>query len=1397
MKIFRCALFLFLVLFAVTSISVRADDQCGALTSVAEPTPAQKQARLQRILRPVPSAKRGSFAEVSQLITREQWDELAPAHRQLAARILRAAQQGEPVPAFCFAPGTDLHITQTFDGITAAFSPLRIGGIWSRTATNASVARGQSFTLTWGIAPDGTRVSRDGTTLTSNLQARTRTAFGTSDDSVLIARLQAMFNRYEELTGIRYVHELNDDSAALPNSAGVLGTRPDIRISGTAIDGVSGTLAVNYFPNFGDMIIDTGENDSTYTGDQFRLVLSHEHGHGLGLEHTCPTNRTKMMEPLVSSLFTHAQLDDILGIQRNYGDTNEASAGNDTTATATSLGTRSVGTLSYGQFPTTPMGEPYQYITTQKPVTIDGSNDTDVYRFDVDAVGRTAQVTITPVGESYLEGSQNSNGSCTAGTPLDPKTFAPLQVELVNSAGTIVGQGTATLGQPATIAETGLANTGPYYVRVSEDGTDKQQIYTMALVIGGRASAAPNVTVNVTPKTPRANSTLTGTVTASDPDGTPVTLTYQWFRNDAPITGATNRTLNLSSVGGIVAGDVIRLDVTASDGDPPPAVASDSVTVQEAPSLIVTSLLDTTANDDLTTLREAVTYAGTLAGAQTVSFVSGLSGTISLNSGLPQTNKALTITGQSGIEISGADRVRVNTIGASGALTLTNLVLRNGRAGSDKGGLFILNGGSLSATDCVLRNSSALNFGGAIWAGENSTLSFTRCTISDNNAFNAGALWLEGATASFDTCVLSNNSTDNNGGLAYVTKPSNANGAINLLNCQVNGNSAGGSGGGVFIVGNGATGSARNSTFVSNSSGADGGAWADGNQPTPFANCSFNGNSATNRGGAIYDFFQLRVVNCTFRANVAPNGSCIGVANAATRLQNNIFNANSQSTSLFFGGGIGAYESKGNNIATDNGGGFLTQSSDKINTAPLINGPANNGGFVTTLSVNPNSPAIDGGSDVDAADIDLDDNVSESLSAILVTDARGPNFPRVSGGTIDVGAFEVQVVSNAAPVVNPTINSPTVPGPNDLVITDPRGSDADGDTLTYSFVYRINGTIIAGEADKPNRVDLSKYTVAVGDTFTATFTANDGNVNSAPVTLTRIIAAPPVANPASGTAEAGVRSTIGPITGTDPNGLALRYVLLTQPTSGSAYLAGSASNVQLYYTSAPGFSGADSVTFQVVNAEGRRSAPATISITVAGNRAPTASNGSATVTAGVRQEIPLVANDPDGDALRYRITTQPTKGNVFLAFNTNGGVSLFYTANRNASGADQVQFTVTDPAGATSAPATIRITVQGNSAPVANAASLDAVSGVRASVLLSGSDADGDAIVRYRITTQPTNGSAFLAGSGNNVQLYYTSNAGYVGADSVAFTVTDSTGRTSAPATVSVTVSGASSGQMS
>jgi len=108
-------------------------------------------------------------------------------------------------------------------------------------------------------------------------------------------------------------------------------------------------LAYNYFPNTGDMVVDVPDSYYTNTSSaslRLRNVVAHEHGHGLGLEHACPVNQTKLMEPYVTLVFDGPQHDDILATNRAYGDRYEhddsapsaADLGSVTTVTAAALG---------------------------------------------------------------------------------------------------------------------------------------------------------------------------------------------------------------------------------------------------------------------------------------------------------------------------------------------------------------------------------------------------------------------------------------------------------------------------------------------------------------------------------------------------------------------------------------------------------------------------------------------------------------------------------------------------------------------------------------------------------------------------------------------------------------------------------------------------------------------------------------------------------------------------------------------------------------------------------------------------------------------------------------------------------------------------------------------------
>ena len=48
--------------------------------------------------------------------------------------------------------------------------------------------------------------------------------------------------------------------------------------------------------------------------------MAHEAGHGLGLGHVTPVNGTKLMEPNISLAYDGPQADDILAVNRGYGD---------------------------------------------------------------------------------------------------------------------------------------------------------------------------------------------------------------------------------------------------------------------------------------------------------------------------------------------------------------------------------------------------------------------------------------------------------------------------------------------------------------------------------------------------------------------------------------------------------------------------------------------------------------------------------------------------------------------------------------------------------------------------------------------------------------------------------------------------------------------------------------------------------------------------------------------------------------------------------------------------------------------------------------------------------------------------------------------------------------------
>jgi hypothetical protein len=340
------------------------------------------------------------------------------------------------------------------------------GDRWRYTATDGSgLQQGDPITLTWSVVPDGTPISpaiSGESNAGSSLRGYLNGIYASEAD--WIAEFQKVFDRWGALTGITYIY-VSDDGAPLPSSSGQLGVRGDVRISGHSIDGDWGVLAYNYFPNTGDMVIDVPDSFFGNTSsDSLRLrnVVAHEHGHGLGLEHACPVNQTKLMEPYVSMAFDGPQHDDILATNRAYGDRYEHA---DTAASAADLGaftTRSVSDLS-----------------------IDDSADTDFFAFSA-APNQQVTVAVAPVGATYLSGPQNPDGTCSAGSDLDSLRNHDLEIRLLDVDGTsqLAAADDHGVGVAEELEDIALpSGAGTYFVEVSGDATSLAQLYELTLTV--------------------------------------------------------------------------------------------------------------------------------------------------------------------------------------------------------------------------------------------------------------------------------------------------------------------------------------------------------------------------------------------------------------------------------------------------------------------------------------------------------------------------------------------------------------------------------------------------------------------------------------------------------------------------------------------------------------------------------------------------------------------------------------------------------------------------------------------------------------------------------------------------------------------------------------------------
>ena len=255
-----------------------------------------------------------------------------------------------------------------------------------------------------------------------------------------------------------------------------------------------------------------------------------------------------------------------------------------------------------------------------------------------------------------------------------------------------------------------------------------------------------------------------------------------------------------------------------------------------------------------------------------------------------------------------------------------------------------------------------------------------------------------------------------------------------------------------------------------------------------------------------------------------------------------------------------------------------------------------------------------------------------------------------------------------------------------------------------SFTYKVNNGFLDSNTAS---VDITVQPPTTGPT------ANNQTVSTAfrtPVTIT--------------------------LTGTDPNGLTLSYVKVSDPTNGSV---SAITGNQITYTPGSTFGGAaDSFTFRVVNSFGQQSSPATVTVNVGlpTNGLPVANNQIVSTAFRTPITITLTGTDPNGLTLSYVKVTDPANGTVTAI----SGNQITYTPGSAFAGTDSFTFKVVNSLAQESVPATVAINVglPTNGLPIANNQAVATPFRTPITITLTGTDPNGLTLSYVKVSTQPT-----------------------------------------------------------
>jgi len=442
--------------------------------------------------------------------------------------------------------------------------------------------------------------------------------------------------------------------------------------------------------------------------------------------------------------------------------------------------------------------------------------------------------------------------------------------------------------------------------------------------------------------------------------------------------------------------------------------------VFEMPAHAATITVINTNDSGPGSLRQALADASD---GDTITFA--VTGAIQLTSGELVINNSITISGPGADSLAVfSNTSRIFHVMPGPTVTTAGLTIRSGFVQFDFGGGILNDHATLTLTNCAVDVNEAFG-GGGIYndgAGGSATLTIVDSTVNGNLAtggnvgIGGGGIYNDGSLTIINS-TISGNFADS--GFPYNLGIAGGifsqGGTLTITNSTIAGNFADNRGGGIEACG---TVTISNSTLSGNAAGGGKNNWPgfgggiEACGTVTISNSTISGNSVSGRdfkepgfGGGIYAVGTVTISNSTLSDNLVlnyGNGGCIWNGETV-EIGDTILNGG-QPDNIF--SSFGAVTSKGYNLSSDNGGGYLNGPGDQINTDPLLGPLQDNGGPTLTHALLPGSPAIDAG--------------DPNFTPPPWYDQRGPDFWRLRNSHIDIGSFEVQSGPKVTPTPTPT-----------------------------------------------------------------------------------------------------------------------------------------------------------------------------------------------------------------------------------------------------------------------------------------------------------------------------------------------------------------------------------------